>query len=357
MIDQDFALNRHGRCSDVRRWMQGKTVAQPSGTSPYDPGCVKTLRRITAPGILGPMAMRRTKKRKILSSARHCDQIRFRLRTAKTKSGRFTYPRRTATTNTMYNSRYIDTVGQAAQLLTARLCAGGKASSMNTRFFSVAVVASIALLAGGVGRASASTCSAEYTAANGGATIAGATNIGTVQAGCEIGPYFSTTTGVGTNLGNTPASVSDSVNPSIYEFTWGGGNLTILETLGNNGIKNNINIELGLSTVTLNSNNTLSSDINSVSIPYQSGPTTTGTYVLNNYDLAAGTYVLDTYLGSCGAGQTCSDNDTSTDPTYAVGFTPGLSATPLSAALPLFAGGLGMIGLLGARKRRKAQAA
>jgi hypothetical protein len=33
------------------------------------------------------------------------------------------------------------------------------------------------------------------------------------------------------------------------------------------------------------------------------------------------------------------------------------SATPLPATLPLFAGGLGMIGLLGARKRRKAQVA
>jgi hypothetical protein len=32
-------------------------------------------------------------------------------------------------------------------------------------------------------------------------------------------------------------------------------------------------------------------------------------------------------------------------------------ATPVPAALPLFAGGLGLIGLLGARKRRKAQAA
>ena len=48
-----------------------------------DPGCVKTLRGITAPGILGPMIMRRLKKRKNLSSARHYDQIRFRFRTAK----------------------------------------------------------------------------------------------------------------------------------------------------------------------------------------------------------------------------------------------------------------------------------
>ena len=53
--------------------------------SVYDPGCVKTLRGITAPGILGPVVMRRAKNRKNLSSARHYDQISFRFRTAKTQ--------------------------------------------------------------------------------------------------------------------------------------------------------------------------------------------------------------------------------------------------------------------------------
>jgi len=52
-----------------------------------DLGCVKTLRGITAPGILGSVVMRRAKKRKNLSSARHYNQIRFRFRTAKTHSG------------------------------------------------------------------------------------------------------------------------------------------------------------------------------------------------------------------------------------------------------------------------------
>src|SRR5215510_437994 len=46
-----------------------------------DPGCVKTLRGITTPGILGSVVMRRAKKRKNLSSARHYDQIRFRFHT------------------------------------------------------------------------------------------------------------------------------------------------------------------------------------------------------------------------------------------------------------------------------------
>src|SRR5438874_13778276 len=55
--------------------------------SGFDPGCVKTLRGIIAPGILGPMVMRRAKKRKNLSSARHYDQIRFRFYTTKTHFG------------------------------------------------------------------------------------------------------------------------------------------------------------------------------------------------------------------------------------------------------------------------------
>ena len=51
-----------------------------------DPGCVKTLRGITAPGILGPMIMRRLKKRK--NFARHYNQIRFRFDRAKTHTRR-----------------------------------------------------------------------------------------------------------------------------------------------------------------------------------------------------------------------------------------------------------------------------
>src|SRR5882757_5928370 len=52
-----------------------------SKPSPIDPGCVKTLRGITAPGILGSTVMRRAKKRKNWSSARRYDQIRFRFHT------------------------------------------------------------------------------------------------------------------------------------------------------------------------------------------------------------------------------------------------------------------------------------
>ena len=56
----------------------------PTELVAIDLGCVKTLRGITAPGILGSTVMRRAKKRKNLSSARRYDQIRFRFHTTKT---------------------------------------------------------------------------------------------------------------------------------------------------------------------------------------------------------------------------------------------------------------------------------
>jgi len=233
---------------------------------------------------------------------------------------------------------------------------------MITRIFGLAVIASVALVAGGSGQASATTCSSELTASNtsnGGTSTGTATNIGTVSAGCEIGPFVSAP-GPYTNLSGglstgTPAQVNDTANPSIYEFTWGGGNLTIAEELGNNGIHNNINVELGPSTATLNANNTLSSVVPtaSITILYQSGPGAP-VDVLNDYDLAAGAYYLDTYLGSCGAGQTCTDNDTTADPYYAVLFSDPVP-TPLPATMPLFAGGLGFVGYLAKRRKQNAK--
>src|SRR5437588_11121265 len=69
----------------VRSWWK-LTFARWIASRVLDHGCVKTLRGITAPGILGSTVMRRAKKRKNLSSARRYDQIRFRFHTTKNQS-------------------------------------------------------------------------------------------------------------------------------------------------------------------------------------------------------------------------------------------------------------------------------
>ena len=219
------------------------------------------------------------------------------------------------------------------------------------RIVGLALLASVAVLVCGSGQASATTlCTGEYNAANGTISLPG-TSIGQVQAGCEIGPFSPTS---GSN-GNAATVNPVGANPSIYQFSWAGGNLTIAEELGNNGYGYNIDVELGLEgTVKLNTDGSLSSALASISIPYKSGPGAPVDVITDMY-LAAGTYALDTYLGTC-ALDSCSGSGSSTDPQYQVQFTP-VSATPLPATVPLFASGLALAGMLGWRRKRKIDAA
>jgi hypothetical protein len=217
---------------------------------------------------------------------------------------------------------------------------------MNLRFFGLVL---ITLFAMGAGQASASTCTGEVTG-NGSKTLP-AVDIGTIGSGCQIGPY---STHQGQNGSNIP-TVNATDNPSIYQFEWGGGNLSIQEEVGNNGLGYNIFIELGLSTVTVNSDGSLSSPLVSTQIAYQSGPTAP-MYVIDNMYLASGTYLLDTFLGTCGA-TSCSKDPQITDPQYQVLFTPGPAGAPgeapLPAALPLFGTGLGALALFASSRKRK----
>ena len=87
---RNFGLYGHAESKKTQKFVFCSALRpnQISFSHGQDPGCVKTLRGITAPGILGSMVMRRAKKRKNLSSARRYDQIRFRFHTAKTRCRR-----------------------------------------------------------------------------------------------------------------------------------------------------------------------------------------------------------------------------------------------------------------------------
>ncbi len=198
------------------------------------------------------------------------------------------------------------------------------------------------------------------TTVNGTNTLPG-TSLGTIgSGGCTIGNFF-----IPPGASNTsPANVSPTFNPSIYSFTWGGGLLTIQVETGNNGVGFDIDFELGLAAGnSLNADKSLASKLASTFVPWDNVPPTggpNGPVILFQGNLLAGNYVLDTYLGSCSPSfGTCSGTfaSDSTDPNYMVSFAAGggTQETPLPAALPLFASSLGGLGLLGWRRKRKAQ--
>jgi hypothetical protein len=215
---------------------------------------------------------------------------------------------------------------------------------MRLRLFGMAIIAlGFALCASAPAKATLLSCATTYDTSNGTTTFPG-TSLGTIGTGClQVG-------GDG-GINGGPSDVSDSANPSIYEFYFSGGTMTIDEALGNNGIGNNIDVELD--SLASSTSTSPSSTLASIQIPFASGPSFDESTVFSG-TLAAGWYAVDTYLGTCAAEQTCSLAGSSTDPDYQLNFV-ALDATsapePSSIAL-LGIGLLALFGLAGLARRR-----
>jgi hypothetical protein len=225
--------------------------------------------------------------------------------------------------------------------------------------FSIAAAVLLPIVLAFAQPASAASC----TTSNGLETLPG-TGLGTISsAGCTIGHFSNPSVFNDSPAFVTPSNGSSLFNPSIYWFTWGGGLLTIQVETGNNGFGYDINFELGLkSGNTLNADKSLGSKLASNVVLWDNvaptgGPN--GPVNLFSGNLAAGDYVLDTYLGPCDPNHGACSQGTfnSTDPNFMVNFvgtgSSGQNETPLPAALPLFASGIGGLGFLGWRRKQK----
>jgi hypothetical protein len=204
-----------------------------------------------------------------------------------------------------------------------------KEKIMRNILFSLMAVGVIATSAGAV---TVAPCSTYATSNSNGSTSFPGTNVGTLGTGsgqvCQIGNLSAY------NGGSGGAFVNNANNPSIYEFYWAGGALTLTEQIGNNGIGDAI--DAALDSLAAQNSTSSTSVVNTITIPYSSGPSSA--YTLYSGSLTAGYYAIDTYLAT---GNT-------QDPNYQINLTSAGSSSASSvpepsALFPLFAAFLAVL--------------
>lgn len=190
----------------------------------------------------------------------------------------------------------------------------------------------VSALAAGQAMAAPAACSNIYTAANGGQSYPGTYvgEVGNTGSGliCQIGKGYS-------NQG--PTVINGATNPVIYSFYYAGGDLTIEQWVGNNGVFNaSTDWNAYLVSLTDQFDTSANTLIATLDVPFSSGPSFAGT--LYSGFLAAGFYAVKNAVA-----------DDYEDPQFQLNFASTSVPEPVTIGLL----GASLLGLGFAARRRR----